>query len=134
LAGRFFYRGELDRAEKIAFLRSLDVFSTPTIYRESKGLPVLEAWANGVPAVVPQHGAFPEMVAATSGGLLHEPLDAGDLAAKLGELLASPQRAAEMGRAGQAAIRTRFHAQAMAEQTLALYRRLMASAAAGASA
>jgi glycosyltransferase involved in cell wall biosynthesis len=124
LAGRFFYRGELDRDEKIAFLRSLDVFSTPTVYRESKGLPVLEAWANGVPAVVPGHGAFPEMVAGTGGGLLHEPLDCDDLADKLGSLLANPQQASELGRAGQAAVHSRFHATAMAEETLALYRRL----------
>ena len=40
------------------------------VCRESKGLAVLEAWANGVPAVLPDHGAFPEMVADTGGGLL----------------------------------------------------------------
>ena len=124
LAGRFLYRGELDRAEKIAFLRSLDVFSTPTVYRESKGLPALEAWANGVPTVLPDHGAFPEMVAATGGGVLHQPLDAGELAEKLGDLLANPDRADELGRAGRAAVHSHFGAQAMAEETLRLYRRL----------
>ena len=51
LADRFQYVGELDRAGKIAFLRSLDLFCLPTVYRESKGLSVFEAWANGVPAV-----------------------------------------------------------------------------------
>jgi glycosyltransferase involved in cell wall biosynthesis len=131
LAGRFFYRGELDRDEKIAFLQSLNVFSIPTVYRESKGLPVLEAWANGIPAVVPGHGAFPEMVAATGGGLLHEPFNCDDLADKLGNLLANPHQANELGRAGQAAVRSKFHATAMAEETLALYRRLMAGSSAG---
>ena len=60
---------------KIAFLQSLDLFCLPTVYRESKGLSVFEAWANGVPAVLPAHGAFPEMVADTGGGLLCEPGD-----------------------------------------------------------
>src|SRR6185503_17730834 len=67
LKGRFHYHGELSRDEKIAFFQSLDVFSTPTIYCESKGLPVLEAWANGIPAVVPAHGTYPELIDATGG-------------------------------------------------------------------
>jgi glycosyltransferase involved in cell wall biosynthesis len=126
LAHRFRYHGELDRAEKIAFLQSLDVMSLPTVYRESKGLPVLEALANGVPVVLPRHGTFPELVADTGGGMLHEPLDARDLADTLGGLLNDPVRADELGRAGQRAVRERYHARAMAERTLALYRTLVA--------
>ena len=72
-----------DRAAKIAFLQSLDLFCLPTVYRESKGLSVLEAWANAVPAVLPAHGAFPEMIEDTGGGLLCEPNDPAALAAAL---------------------------------------------------
>ncbi|HEX6964137.1 MAG TPA: glycosyltransferase family 4 protein [Lacipirellula sp.] len=132
LAGRFKYHGELDRAGKIAFLQSLDVLSVPTVYRESKGLPVLEAWANGVPVVLPAHGAFPEMVAATGGGLLHRPLDPADLAEKLKVLLNEPERAKELGRRGRQAVHERYHARAMAERTLELYKSLRAAMAAGA--
>ena len=127
LAGRFEYVGELDRSEKIAFLQSLDVFSTPTIYRESKGLPALEAMANAVPVVLPDHGSFSEMVADTGGGVLHRPLDATDLAAKLAELLLDPVRATQLGLAGQLAIQDRYHAKEMAQQTRELYRQLLAS-------
>ena len=125
LATKFRYHGELDREEKIQFLRSLTVFSTPTVYRESKGLPLLEALANGVPAVVPAHGTFPEVLANTGGGLLCKPQDAGDLAAKLAELLQDRERAKSLGRAGHQAIQQQHHAQAMAERTRALYRGLM---------
>ncbi len=131
LAGRFAYHGELSREEKIAFLQSLDVFSTPTVYPESKGLPILEAWANGVPAVLPNHGTYPELVAATRGALLHRPFDDVDLAAKLAELLGDPARAAAMGQSAQAAVHSRHDAETMAEQTLALYRELSAVASAG---
>jgi glycosyltransferase involved in cell wall biosynthesis len=124
LAGKFKYHGELDRCEKIEFLQSLDVFSVPTIYRESKGLPALEAWANAVPSVLPDHGAFPEMAADTGGALLHRPLDETDLAGRLAELLCDPQRADKMGRVAQQAVRDRYHAEAMARATLALYQRL----------
>ena len=70
LANRFQYDGELSRDAKIKFLQSLDVFCTPTVYRESKGLPALEALANGVPVVLPAHGTFPELIDAVGGGLL----------------------------------------------------------------
>jgi glycosyltransferase involved in cell wall biosynthesis len=127
LAGRFQYVGELDRAQKIDFLQSLDVFSTPTVYRESKGLPALEAMANGVPVVLPDHGSFTEMIADTGGGLLHKPLDAADLADKLAQLLADPHLAHRHGAAGHAAIRHKYHAQEMARNTLDLYKRLAGS-------
>src|SRR4029079_10839328 len=73
--------------EKVAFLQSLDVLSVPTEYREPKGLYVLEALANGVPVVQPRHGAFPELIEATGGGLLVDPLDPEALARALEELL-----------------------------------------------
>ena len=38
----FKYHGALDRAQKIAYLESLDVLSTPTVYADPKGLFVLE--------------------------------------------------------------------------------------------
>lgn len=126
LAGRFHYHGELDRAKKIEFMQSLYVFSTPTVYRESKGLPALEAMANGVPVVLPNHGSFVELVADTGGGLLHEPNNAGDLAEKVAGLLTNAAEAAALGRQGQQAVRERYHAQAMAERTLGLYRNLTA--------
>jgi glycosyltransferase involved in cell wall biosynthesis len=133
LAGRFRYHGELDRNEKITFLQSLDVFCLPTVHPEAKGLPVLEAMANAVPVVLPAHGSFPEMIEDTGGGVLCQPLDTAHVAECLAELLRDPARAAELGRAGQAAIRDRYHAEIMARRTRELYARLIEqqSAAAG---
>jgi glycosyltransferase involved in cell wall biosynthesis len=128
LACRFEYRGELDRDQKIRFLQSLDIFSVPTVYRESKGLPPLEALANAVPVVLPDHGSFTEMIADTGGGLLCQPHDPEDLAAKLADLLLDPIRATALGLAGQQAIQDRYHATAMAQQTLDLYRQLVQTA------
>jgi glycosyltransferase involved in cell wall biosynthesis len=124
MAGRFQYVGELSRPEKIAFLQSLDIFSTPTVYRESKGIPALEAMANAVPVILPNHGSFPEMIEDTGGGILHQPHDPADLAAKLAELLLNPGRANQFGRAGHQGIRDRYHAKQMARKTLDLYRHL----------
>jgi glycosyltransferase involved in cell wall biosynthesis len=125
LAGRFTYIGELDRREKIAFLQKIDIFSTPTVYRESKGIPALEAMANAVPVVLPDHGSFPEMIADTGGGLLHRPLDATDLSERIAELLKDSARATELGQNGQLAVHDRYHAATMARQTADLYHELI---------
>ena len=125
LADHFQYLGELDRPAKIAFLQSLDVLSVPTVYRESKGLSIVEAWANGVPVVLPAHGAFPEMVQDTSGGLLYAPGDAAALAAGLQQFLQDAELAAACGRRAQQAVFQRYSAQVMAQRTLKLYDELL---------
>src|SRR5262249_31949527 len=91
----------VDHAGKLAFYRGLTLFSAPARYGEAFGLYVLEALAAGVPVVQPRHAAFPELVAETGGGLLCEPEDARDLAARLGELLDDPARARALGARGR---------------------------------
>jgi glycosyltransferase involved in cell wall biosynthesis len=125
LADRFEYHGELDRAGKIAFLQSLDLVSVPTVYHESKGISVLEALANGVPAVLPRHGAFPEMIETTGAGVLCEPMNPQALADAIAQMATNRQLAAEYGRRGFEAIRRLHSAERMAEQHLELYRRVL---------
>jgi glycosyltransferase involved in cell wall biosynthesis len=125
LGDRFEYRGCLERNEKIAFLQSLDVMCLPTVPPESKGLPVLEAWANGVPVVVTDHGALAELVRDTGGGLLVPPDNAAALAAAIEELIQDPARTTDLGRRGQMAVHSRYHADRMARDTIALYRRIL---------
>jgi glycosyltransferase involved in cell wall biosynthesis len=129
LFDRFEYAGELDRVGKIAFLQSLDLMAVPTIYRESKGISVLEAWANAVPVVLPAHGAFPEYVEGTGGGLLCEPENPQSLADRLAELIRDSALADELGRRGQAAVREQFTAESMAIGHQELYRRVVRGSA-----
>jgi len=114
--------GEVERDGKIAFLQSLHVLSVPTVYREPKGMFVLEALANGVPVVQPAHGSFPETIEATGGGLLCAPEDAESLAAALRELLDDPGRRERMGASGKQAVRRLYGADAEAEAMLGIYR------------
>jgi glycosyltransferase involved in cell wall biosynthesis len=122
---RFHYAGELSRAEKIAFLQGLDVMSLPTVYRESKGMSVLEAWANAVPVVLPAHGTFPELIEHSGGGLLYSPDAPQALAQVLKQLLLNPQERAALGAAGQQAVHRDYQAALMAEKTRQLYRRIL---------
>jgi glycosyltransferase involved in cell wall biosynthesis len=105
-------------ADKVAFLQSLDVLSVPTVYREPKGLYVLEALANGTPVVLPAHGSFPELIEQTGGGILVPPGDAKALAIAIGELLSDTKRLHELRSRGLAAVREKFTAARMAEDTL----------------
>ncbi|MCI0739660.1 MAG: glycosyltransferase family 4 protein [Gemmataceae bacterium] len=126
LAEHFEHVEAPDHASKVQFLQGLDVLSVPTVYREPKGLYVLEALANGVPVVQPRHGSFPELIEATGGGLLVEPNDPADLANALRQLMDNPTERATLAQAGQRVVHERFHARGMAEQTLAIYRNYLA--------
>jgi glycosyltransferase involved in cell wall biosynthesis len=113
--------GEVDFAGKVAFLRGLDVLSVPTVYREPKGLFALEALANGVPVVLPRHGAFPELVLGTGGGLLHDPGDPESIARELARMLDDPAARAHFAAAGREAVRRDWSDAAAARATLKLY-------------
>jgi glycosyltransferase involved in cell wall biosynthesis len=126
LADRFEYVGELDRREKIAFLQTLDVMSVPAVYRESKGIYVLEAWANGVPVVLPDHGTFTELIADTGGGILCRPNDAESLAQALKQMILDSEKQNKWGKRGHIAVRERYHAELAAKRTLDLYQSVLA--------
>src|SRR4029078_10970174 len=100
--------------------------SVRAVYHDSKGLSILEALANGVPVVQPAHGSYPEMVNDTGGGLLCEPENPSDLAAKLETYIRKPQLAEEHGTRARRAIHERYSDRRMAEETIALYKRLIA--------
>jgi glycosyltransferase involved in cell wall biosynthesis len=106
-----------DHQSKVRFLQGIDVLSVPTVYREPKGLYVLEAMANGVPVVQPDHGSFPELIEATNGGHLVKPDDPVDLARGLRAVLEDHAYRVELGRKGKEAVHQRFTATRMAEET-----------------
>jgi glycosyltransferase involved in cell wall biosynthesis len=125
LLADFEYGDSPDHAAKVRFLNSIDLLSVPTTYREPKGLYVLEAWANGVPVVLPSHGTFPELVAATGGGWLVEPNSIPALTAGLREAVASPTERHERGQRGLHTVRDRFQASHMAAETLRVLQQLV---------
>jgi glycosyltransferase involved in cell wall biosynthesis len=116
-----------DHAAKVRFYQEIDVLSVPTVYREPKGLYVLEALANGVPVVQPRHGSFPELIEMTGGGVLVNPEDPADLARALQQLAENHQQRRELGQKGRAVIHERFHALRMAEETIEVLKKILAS-------
>ena len=117
----FTYHGVVDRAGKLAFLRSLDVLCVPATYDEPKGMFLLEAMACGVPVVQPRRGAFTEVVGKTAGGILVEPDNAAALADAFHQLWADSARRAVMGDAAYANVRKYYSVQRSADRLLEVY-------------
>jgi glycosyltransferase involved in cell wall biosynthesis len=117
-AGDAFEHTELpDRESKIRWLGGLDLLSVPTIYREPKGIYVLEALAAGVPVVQPDHGSFPELLSGTGGGRLISPGDPVALAAALQALLVDPGERARLGEEGRRNVCESYRDETMALRT-----------------
>lgn len=126
VAGRFHWRGQVDRAAKLAVLSEIDLFAMPTTYPEAKGLPVIEALAAGVPVVASDHGTFPELLDGERAGLLHAAGDPAALAAAIATLADDAARAAAAGRHGHGLARRRHAALAMAAGHEAIYEAVIA--------
>ncbi len=121
LGDEFVYRGAVDRARKVQFFHDIDVLSVPSPYHEPKGLYLLEAMACGVPVVQPNHGAFPEMIARTGGGVLSRSDAPEDVADAIYELWKDPARAKQLGRRGAEGVRSHYTVTHMADAVLKAY-------------
>ena len=108
-----------------------DVVVSASTDAEAFGRVVAEGQAMGRPVVAPAHGAAPEIVIPDATGWLFEPGNAEDLARNLEIALAlgNDDRDA-LAQAAIANVRRHFAKERMTEETLALYREVMAEAAA----
>lgn len=121
LADEFSYRGAVDRAGKLAFLKGLDVLSVPATYDEPKGIFLLEAMASGVPVVQPRRGGFTEIVERTGGGLLVEPDAPESLTGGLQTLWRDPALRRQLAGRGYDEVRAQYTIQHSADRALAVY-------------
>jgi glycosyltransferase involved in cell wall biosynthesis len=111
----------VSKTEKQALLSSCSLLSVPADYDEAFGLYMAEALLSGLPVVQPDRGAFPEIVAASGGGLLHRPGDAEHLAQQWQTILQDSELNARLSRAGRAFALREFAVTTMAERMLATY-------------
>lgn len=116
LAQRVEWQPNVSFNEKVRFFRELTVFSVPATYGEAFGLYVIEAVASGVPVVQPDHGAFPEIIAATKGGVLCKPDDLESLTNALEDLLIDHNKRDQIANDGIPNVREEYSATKMAER------------------
>ncbi len=129
LGDEFHYRGVLDRQEKIAFLKNLDVLCVPGTTAEPKGVYLLEAMASGVPVVEPRRGSFIEIIEKTGGGLLVSADDPAALAEGIMSLWRNPTLADELRRKGAEGVREHYSISLTASRMVSIYQSLLAPAA-----
>lgn len=125
LENEYEYLGVLDRKQKLDFLAGLDLFSVPTAQAEPKGLFVLEAMASGIPVVQPAHGAFPEMIEPSGGGVLYPPDHPERYLTELETLIRSPDLRRRLGRSGRQFVLTHRNHASMATATTAILRHFL---------
>ena len=99
------YVGDRNRLNQL--FADSSVFCMPTIC-EPFGLAVIEAMSHGLPVVVSNVDAMPEIVQEGQTGFLVNAGDPDALADRLISLLSSPELCARMGQAGRARIAQRF--------------------------
>src|SRR5205085_3640197 len=90
--------GHVDDATLRALYRSASALAFPSLY-EGFGLPLLEAFAEGLPAVVGAAGALPEL--AGDAALLVDPLDHVSLADALERVVNDQELRARLSAAGR---------------------------------
>lgn len=118
----FEYRGELDRAEKIAFLAEADLIAIPAAFPEPKGIAAIEAMMAGTPVVVPREGAYPTLLDRTEGGVLARSTSPDEFAAALGQLALHPERRRAVGARAHGRAREEHSLARMADDAEAAYR------------
>ncbi len=106
--GRIRFHGRLDKATLHGLVRRAAVAAVPSRWHENQPMAVLEAMACGVPVVGTDLGGLPELIVDGVDGAVVPADDPAALAEALRQVLADPDRAFQLGRAGRAKIERDF--------------------------
>lgn len=121
LNGRVHFPGYLEDPSR--WFERAWVYLQPSV-RESHGIAVLEAMANGLPCVVSDAGGLPESVADRETGFVCPAHDHAAFSRRVVELLDDPALCRRMGDAGRRRVEAEFSPQRQEEALVALYREL----------
>jgi glycosyltransferase involved in cell wall biosynthesis len=116
---------EQDPRRLASLYAAADVFVLPSV-SEALGQVGLEALACGTPVVGSRVGGIPDYVLEGKTGLLVEPGNAAELAARLDWMIEHPAERRDYGAAGPPLIRERFSIETVNRAYRALYERLTA--------
>ena len=101
------FAGRMDRSAIIPWLRKANVCCYPS-HMETFGLAPVEAMSVGRATIYSRTGPGPEVVEDGVSGLLCDPANPRDIAAKIGQILDQPALAESLGRAGRQRVLERF--------------------------
>jgi glycosyltransferase involved in cell wall biosynthesis len=93
----------------------------PSIWYENYPMTILDAFSWGKAVIGSNLGGIPELVIPGETGLLAEPGDPEDLAAKMAAVWENPELAVEMGRKGRTRIETELSPEVYIDRVLKVY-------------
>lgn len=125
LEDRILFKPEVPIYDMPDWYRALDLLVAPQRW-EGFGLTPLEAMACGVPVIATRVGAFDEVIADRSTGMLIAPGDSGPMAAAAAVYLDNPAERMLQGEAARRHAEAQFDIQAEADAIIAVYRDLLA--------
>lgn len=108
---RIEWTGWLDRESVLGLVRESRFVVFPSIWYETFGLGIVEAFASGRPAIASDRGAMADLVEEGRTGRRVAPGDAAALAAAVAEAWSDPDATAAMGREARAEYERRYTAE-----------------------
>lgn len=127
VAPRVRFAGYISDRERNTLYQAADVAVFPSRY-EPFGIVALEAMALGAPLIVSGTGGLAEVVTHRETGLLFHPGDPRSLAEQIIAALNAPSLCRAMARRALQAVKDRYSWEHVAQQTLAVYRRVLQAA------
>jgi len=119
--GRVYWLNYLSDADVRALMQSAQALVFASLH-EGFGLPVVEAFASGLPVIASNTTAIPEV--ALDAALLINPLDVGEISDAMRQVVALPGLAEKLSAAGELRARE-LSWSACAEKTLDIYRMVL---------
>lgn len=124
LGARVAFAGRVPEAEKVACYNLADVFVFPSAL-EGFGFAVAEAMSCGLPVVVSDRGALPELVADGDGGFVCPGGDVAAFARSLLRLLADGELRRRFGEANRQAVDRRYRWDRCARRVVEIYEEVL---------
>ncbi len=102
--------GALNQAQVLECYQKADIFVLASF---AEGIPIslMEAMAMEIPCIATSINGIPELIGSSQEGLLVIPADVESLAQAIKELIDSPKRCQELGKAGRARIKEKYNLQ-----------------------
>ena len=130
LADSVIFAGRVAEEDKVRLYQLADLFVSPSSL-EGFGFSVAEAMSCGLPVLVANRGALPELTGGVAGAAVFDPDGPEELVEGIAGFLRSPEQRAEAGRANRARIDALFRwsravsqVREVYEDTLARWRRM----------
>ncbi len=122
------YLGRLELAQTLGVIRQAAMLVMPSIWYETFGRTIIEAYSVGTPVVVSRMGAMQELVKDGESGALFEPGNAHDLSQTINALIDTPERLFAMRAAARLEYERNYTSAINYQHLIKLYEQTIADA------